>query len=291
MPRADMPNGTPTLSEDIPKSPNPQILAIIGSPGLSLGVLRQGNIAHTAHFGRRDCSDPVPPNDDTVYRVASLTKVLTSSTVALLVDKGILSWDTLIREYFPTFGQRSDELGQKATLKDLLANLIGLAVADFLWGQRYGEFLLPRSELVRTTIFLEAVKPFRKKFFYTRWNYGLVTEVVEAVTGKMLGSYIKEKTLDPMEMRRPRWEKQRAKKLQLAMPSARMVVPVRLGFRIWMMVLALRVDMRASPASETFFACIRGSFTQRRINHRQAWIQLLGHRPNTPGRCSSLTFR
>jgi CubicO group peptidase (beta-lactamase class C family) len=207
-----------------------QILAISGSPGLSLGVLHQGNIIHTAHFGRRDCSDPEPPNDDTVYRVASLTKVLTSSAVALLIDEGILSWDTPIREYLPTFGQRTDELGQKATVKDLLSNRTGLAVADLLWGQQYGEFLLPRSELVRTTTFLEAVKPFREKFFYTQWNYGLVTEVVEAVTGKTLGSYIKEKILDPMEMRRTTLGKTKGENIAVGHAIRNEGRPCKIGF-------------------------------------------------------------
>ena len=61
---------------------------------------------------------------------------------------------------------------------------------------------MPRSEIVRLTTFLEAVRPFREKFLYSQWNYGLVTEVVEAVTGMTLGSYIKDNILDPLSMRR-----------------------------------------------------------------------------------------
>ena len=69
-------------------------------------------------------------------------------------------------------------------------------------GQQNGTFLMPRSEIVRLTTFLEAVRPFREKFLYSQWNYGLVTEVVEAVTGMTLGSYIKDNILDPLSMRR-----------------------------------------------------------------------------------------
>lgn len=42
---------------------------------------------------------------------------------------------------------------------------------------------MPRKEIVRTTTFFETVKPFWENLFYSQWNYGLVTEVVEAVTG------------------------------------------------------------------------------------------------------------
>ena len=98
------------------------LLAISCAPGLSLGVLHHGKIIHTAHFGRQHYLSPTPPNDDTIYRVASLTKVLTSSAVALLVEEGILDWDVPIRKYLPVFSQRTDELGHKTTLRDLLSH-------------------------------------------------------------------------------------------------------------------------------------------------------------------------
>ena len=107
-----------------------------------------------------------------------------------------------IREYLPALSRRTDEIGQKTTLRDLLTHRTGLPNADYMFGQQYGDFLMPRSEIVRLTIFFEAVRPFREKFFYSQWNYGLVTEVVEAVTGTTLGSYIKDNTLDPLVMRR-----------------------------------------------------------------------------------------
>ena len=179
-----------------------QLLAISCAPGLSLGVMYDGKIIHTAHFGRQNFLDPRPPNDDTMYYVASNTKILTSSAVAMLVEEGILDWDIPIRKYLPVFSQRTDEIGQKTTLRDLLSHRAGLPLADWLLSQQYGTSLMPRSEIVRQTTFMEAVKPFREKFQYSQWNYGLVTEVVEAVTGMTVGSYIKDKILDPLSMRR-----------------------------------------------------------------------------------------
>ena len=179
-----------------------ELLAISCAPGLSLGVLYHGEIIHTAHFGRQRSLDPTPADDDTIYRAVSLTKALTSSAVALLVEEGILDWDVPIREYLPVFSQRTDDIGQKTTLRDLLSHRTGLPNADWLFGQQHGTFLMPRSEIVRLTTFLEAVKPFRERFLYSQWNYGLVTEVVEAVTGTTLGLYIKYNILEPLGMRR-----------------------------------------------------------------------------------------
>lgn len=97
-----------------------ELLTISCAPALSLGVLHHGEIIHTAHFGRRDHLDPTPPNNDTIYRIASLTKALTTSAVGLLVEEGTLDWDVPVREYLPAFARRIDEIGQKTTLRDLL---------------------------------------------------------------------------------------------------------------------------------------------------------------------------
>ena len=67
---------------------------------------------------------------------------------------------------------------------------------------------MPRSEIVRLTRLFalphssKLSDPFERSFHHSQWNYGLVTEVVEAVTGETLGSYIEYNILDPLSMRR-----------------------------------------------------------------------------------------
>ena len=179
-----------------------RILAVSGSLGLSLGVLHNGNVFHTAHFGRRDLSDPLRPNDNTVYYVASLTKILTACLVAILVEDGVLSWATPIREYLPAFKERTDEIGQKATFIDLLSNCTGLAAATTLWGQQYGQSLFPHSNVVHHSCYLEAAKLFRKSFLYSQWNYALAAEVIESVTGEALGATVQKRLLNLLNMLR-----------------------------------------------------------------------------------------
>ena len=179
-----------------------EILAISNSPALSLGVLHKGVVIHTAHYGTREVGKKLLPNDDTVYRIASLTKSLTASAAAALVADGKLNWDTPIREYLPAFKERQDEIGLKATVRDLLCNRTGLANGDAYWGQQYGEFLMPHDELVRLAAHIPAVKPFREKFVYAGWNYGLVTEVVEAVADMTLGQFINKRFLKSLGMSR-----------------------------------------------------------------------------------------
>lgn len=185
-----------------------KVLEASGSPGLSLGVLHHGKIIHTAHFGRRDLNKPHLPDDNTIYHVASLTKLIAAGAVSSLVNEGVLDWNLPVRHYLPDFAQREDELGQKCTLIDLLSNRSGIAMANALWGQKCGEFLLPKNEIVHTACHLEAAKPFRSSFFYSQWNYALVSEIVERVTGQTFGTYVKDKILQPLSMQRTSFMRQ-----------------------------------------------------------------------------------
>jgi len=183
----------PTISE---------LLGISGSPGLSIGVLHHGEVIYTDHRGRRDIAKIGLPNDETMYYIASLTKPLTVAAMALLVEEGQIQWDTRIYEILPEFKLRKDTIGREATVIDVLSNRTGLSLANAFWGQRNGEFLLPKSEMTRMSCEIQAVKPFRKAFLYTNWNYALATAVIEKVAGKTFGTFVKEKILDPLNMQR-----------------------------------------------------------------------------------------
>ena len=89
---------------------------------------------------------------------------------------------------------------------------------------------MPRNEIVRLTTFLEAVKPFREKFLYSQWNYGLVTEVIETVTGKTLGSYIKDNVLDPLSMRRTTLGKPDDENVAVGQATRNNGDPCKIGF-------------------------------------------------------------
>ena len=61
---------------------------------------------------------------------------------------------------------------------------------------------IKKTKFVRTCCFLEPVKPFRKSFTYTNWNYGLVTEVIERVTGTTYGTFVQERFFNPLGLKR-----------------------------------------------------------------------------------------
>ena len=175
-----------------------------GAPGLSLGVLHHGEIIHTAHFGYRDVAAQLPPDDDTVYYMATLTKAVTSAAMAVLVDRGQVKWDTPVSHILPDFAQRTDEVGQDSTIIDILAHRTGLAAPNGLWVQRKQVCAMPKSETVRTCVHLQSVAPLRGKYLYNNWGYGLATEIIEKVSGIDFGTSAKQAIFDPLSMKQTR---------------------------------------------------------------------------------------
>ena len=65
---------------------------------VSIGILKDG-IAYTSHYGELDAGKENPPNDETIYEIASLTKTMTGTLVAQAVLDGKLNLDDDIRKY------------------------------------------------------------------------------------------------------------------------------------------------------------------------------------------------
>ena len=71
-----------------------------GQPGLAYGIVLGGELAHAAGLGQRHVGGP-PPDADTVFRIASMTKSFTASAILALRDDGALKLDDRAEEYVP----------------------------------------------------------------------------------------------------------------------------------------------------------------------------------------------
>jgi CubicO group peptidase (beta-lactamase class C family) len=136
------------------------------SAGLSYGVLYQGQIIHTEHFGYCDVEAKVKPDDDTLYYIGSLTKAITATAVGILVDDGKIAWDTQISDFPPEFHRRNEDLNT-GTITDLLAHRMGFASENCFWIQGNQRLLLPKDQKIPITNYLESVIPFRSTWKYS----------------------------------------------------------------------------------------------------------------------------
>ncbi|KAM3870631.1 serine beta-lactamase-like protein LACTB, mitochondrial [Diretmus argenteus] len=99
----------------------------VGAPGLVVGVSVDGNTVWCEGLGYADLENRVPCSPDTVMRIASISKPLTTAAVARLCEEGKLDLDEPVQKYVPEFPLKQFE-GEDVTItpRMLLSHLSGI---------------------------------------------------------------------------------------------------------------------------------------------------------------------
>jgi len=115
-----------------------EIIKVSGCPGATIGILHHDEVLHTEGFGFRDVENRLPPDENTIYYLNSLSKTFTASMIARLVEQGKLEWITPVSRILPSF-QHWDDKMQEATIVDFLSHRSGLTPKNFIWNQEFGQ--------------------------------------------------------------------------------------------------------------------------------------------------------
>lgn len=163
------------------------------APGISVGLVRDGQQVWSAHVGHVGYEPRVVATDDTQFLIGSVTKTFTAVTLMGLRDEGLLALDDRLDAYVP-----STPYGD-ITLRQLLGHASGLQrePAGHLWESLEApdaeRFL---ADLERT----EQVLAPHEAFHYSNLAYVLLSLVVEKVTGQGWEDTVRQRVLDPLGM-------------------------------------------------------------------------------------------
>ena len=166
-------------------------------PGVALAIVYKDQLIYSKGYGYRDVEQKLPVQASTVFPIASNTKLFTATTAAMLAEEGKLSLDKPIRTYTNAITFYNDELNAKVTLRDMLSHRTGLPRYDNIWvGSDY-----TRKEAVSKVIYMRPQAGFREKWIYNNMMYTAAGFVMENVTGKTWEDLIREKLLQPLQMK------------------------------------------------------------------------------------------
>src|SRR5580765_8536714 len=90
-------------------------------PGLGVGVIVGDKLVFAKGYGYRDYEKKLPITAQTLFPIASNTKLFTAVAAGSLVEEGKLTWDQPIRESVPTIEFYDNALNNTVTLRDMLA--------------------------------------------------------------------------------------------------------------------------------------------------------------------------
>lgn len=171
-----------------------------GIPGMSVGIVKDGEIVFSKGYGLMDAAKTPKPDGNTLYAIASNTKAFTSFMIAQLVEEGKLNWNDKVQEHLPYFELYNPFVSAEVTIKDLLCHRVGLGTfsGDIIWYKSD----LTSEEIIRRVKYLEPQFAFRDGYGYSNLMYITAGEVIKKVTGKSWGENVQERILNPLEMDR-----------------------------------------------------------------------------------------
>ncbi|KAK4550295.1 hypothetical protein LTR36_003262 [Oleoguttula mirabilis] len=187
-----------------------EIRSIASGTGVSVGIIHEAKVVLTDNFGFRDVKNKIPPDQDTIYYLASLSKSFTAAGIAHLISETPdLEWDTPVSKAYPPLSHKDPEVRQHATLVDFLSHRTGLAPKNHIWSQEFARFTLKRGEDIRVITDLEKIADFRSRWIYNNWGYGVADELIEHIDGRSWGKFVKDHIFDPLGLHRTVTAKQR----------------------------------------------------------------------------------
>jgi len=169
----------------------------LGIPGMALGIVQDGQIAHVQGFGVADSSGrAVTPQ--TPFVIASVTKSFTALAVMQLVEEGKINLDAPVQTYLPWFELADKEASAKITVRNLLNQTTGISSKD---GNRDLVSPLSLEESVRRYNSIQPTQPVGQTFQYSNLNYNIAGLIVEKVSGQSYADYVTQHIFEPLDMR------------------------------------------------------------------------------------------
>ncbi|MDF3300899.1 serine hydrolase domain-containing protein [Streptomyces tropicalis] len=162
------------------------------APSLAAAVVRDGR---TVWHGARTSVDGHGPDEDTQYRIGSITKTFTAVLVLRLRDEGLLDLRDPLEKHLPGTGAGG------ATVADLLAHTGGLAAeTPPPWWERTPGTMRP--ELADVLGEQPLVHPVGRRFHYSNPGYTLLGALVEELRGAPWEEVLRREVLDPLGLHR-----------------------------------------------------------------------------------------
>lgn len=186
--------------------------------GISTYVMRQGIVIHNKHFGSMDPERQNLIASNTIFRIYSMTKCITSVAIMMLYEEGHFALYDPVSKFIPEFkhmkvyvgenkhGHILEKMKREPTIRDLLLHTSGLAYG---FGNSAVDKIYAKAKLLdkQRTLKQMVTKLTKLPLKYhpgTKWEYSISTDVlahiVEIISGKNYDEFLQKRLFNPLEM-------------------------------------------------------------------------------------------
>lgn len=165
--------------------------------GLALAVIQDNKVVHERTLGYADWNSKEKVHADTVFRLASLSKAFATTLSGLLVEAGLLRWETTISSVLPTFSLADIDSSNKLTVADILSHRVGLPHNTY-------DNLIEQDEpyplLIERLADVPMACPVGECYAYQNIAFSLIGDITYAVTGDFYYHEVEKRIFHPLDM-------------------------------------------------------------------------------------------
>jgi CubicO group peptidase (beta-lactamase class C family) len=177
-------------------------------------VARNGKLVFQETYGLRNLDGNLPVEHDTIFRIYSMSKAITSAAALMLVDEGQLDLNAPVAKYLPEFSEMEVVDGEKErpakspiTVKDLFLHTSGITYGNAAGSATEKLFEVLEVIDMRSGLAVMSTKLSQIPLEFdpgTKWKYGASIDVlgylVQKVSGQPLDVFLKERIFEPLGM-------------------------------------------------------------------------------------------
>ena len=179
-----------------------------GRPGCAVGVINNGEYIHKRGYGLANLEQNISIDENSIFRIASISKQFTAMAIAILEEKGLLAFDDEMQKHIPDL----IDYGEKVTINQMIHHFSGLGDYEYMdypgrfrnavdeefrWGN---EDYLTNEEFYALIQTLPLIRKPERKFWYSNTGYALLGLVAQNVSGLSLRELAERDIFKPLAM-------------------------------------------------------------------------------------------
>src|SRR5688572_2878038 len=209
----------PTRSQPVTLPPAPQavedlnsfleeIRARYGLPGITAAVFNTDSIIAAGSAGSRKIDSGVPLIYTDKIQIASITKTMTATIAARLIEDNLLSWESTLAQLYPELAEEMEAAYRTVTVEMLLHHSGGVPQwmrnDDIVksWEQKYRHLSASEKRYAAVKYILTQPTEYipGSRSYYTNDSYLIIGNICERVSGKSCEDLFREYIFQPLQM-------------------------------------------------------------------------------------------
>lgn len=167
-------------------------------PGLAIAIVKDGKVVLMKGYGVRETGKPDKVDENTLFMIASNSKLFTATSIAKLEFEKKLSLNDKVTQYIPWFRLYDSNATNMVNVRDLLCHRLG--TKTFQGDFTFWDSDLPKDSIIWKMRYLKPPGQFRQDFGYCNSAFLTAGQILEKVSGQTWQNYVQENILAPLGM-------------------------------------------------------------------------------------------